>query len=84
MARYQLDADEKVRELLRDITDKRIIILLDNFEDLLNGNRELKDAEIEMFFNVCMRNTNSLKLVITSREPLELLKRREFLKFNYN
>jgi len=80
----KLDKHEKISMFLSQIQPQNLLLLLDNMEDLLDGEGELMDPDLDIFFEVCMQQKNSLNIVITAREPLAIFKRKEFLKFNLN
>ncbi len=70
-----LDAAAKIKRLLdhyaNDVPNgQRVIILLDNLEEKLDGHGRLIDAELRLFADMFLEAGHSARLLITSREPL--------------
>ena len=76
----QLGTDDKVQRLLEILGDGFYIILLDNLEDLLDGNQQIKDKELQTFIDVGLRMPHNVRLLITTREKLALPK--DVMKFD--
>ncbi|MFC1975002.1 NB-ARC domain-containing protein [Chloroflexota bacterium] len=75
-----MNVQDKVGRLLNFMTDGLYIILLDNMEDLLDENQILIDEDLSTFLSVSLSTTHKLKLLITTRVPIQLS--REFLHFD--
>jgi len=71
----QATTEIKVRKLLEAFPQGRYVLLLDNFEDTLDENRKLKDAELDDALKTMLKAPpHGLKIIITTREkPRELL-----------
>lgn len=65
-----IDTNAKIHALLTQLNDKCVIILLDNMEDLLDGDGRVMDEKVRLFIDVFLRQRHSGKLLITSREPI--------------
>lgn len=63
---------EKIERLLSFLKEGNCVILLDNIEDLLDSNGTLKDAELQVFFDMVFQTPSSLHILLTSRIPLKL------------
>lgn len=64
--------DIRFEALLSAIRDKRIIILLDNLEDLLDAEGHLQDGRLRAFFTAFLTAQHISKFLTTSRQPLQL------------
>jgi|GEM_PF-3569811 len=70
----QLALDEKISQLVTACSNGLYILLLDNFEEMLNDQGEIVDEDLSLFLEKALLSQTSLRLLITSRIPL-LLKR---------
>jgi len=70
----QVALDEKISQLVTTCDNGLYILLLDNFEEMLNDQGEIVDEDLNLFLEKVLLNQTSLRLLITSRIPL-LLKR---------
>lgn len=68
----KISTREKSRLLLREMQEGLYIILLDNFEDLLDSQGKIRDADIQEFFFGLCELKNKASLLITSNKPLAL------------
>ena len=71
----QATTDSKVRRLLEAFPTGRYVLLLDNFEDLLDEQRKIKDAELdEALKTILNAPQHGIKVIITTRlAPRDLL-----------
>jgi tetratricopeptide (TPR) repeat protein len=65
----QITVEEKVTRLLEALQDRRVVILLDNFETLLTANRTFVDSELGTFVNQLLDAASEVRLVVTSLAP---------------
>jgi tetratricopeptide (TPR) repeat protein len=64
--------EAKIDRLLSALQDDLFIILLDNFEDLQESTGNIIDHEIKLFLEAVVQSSSSLKLVLTTRIPVQL------------
>jgi hypothetical protein len=64
--------EDKVSRLLEMLGDGLFVILLDNAEDLLDAHGFLQSAELEAFFSVLARSPHRVRVLLTSREPVDV------------
>ncbi len=67
-----LSDESRLDSLLSAMRGKKIIILLDNLEDLLDDQGCLKDRRLQIFFESFLPAKQPSKLLVTSRRPLQL------------
>jgi tetratricopeptide (TPR) repeat protein/SAM-dependent methyltransferase len=68
-----LDADAKITRLLETFDRRPYIILLDNFEDMLDGDGRLSDLELASFLGRVLGSPgHGLRILVTSRVALQL------------
>src|SRR5258708_31954856 len=71
----ELALPQKIRIVLEKIADKHIVLLLDNLETVQNGDTgELIEPGMQQFIEMSVVQSSALTLLITSREPLLLLR----------
>src|SRR5260221_6406725 len=71
----ELALPQKIRIMLEKIADKHIVLLLDNLETVQNGDTgELIEPGMQQFIEMSVVQSSALTLLITSREPLLLLR----------
>lgn len=63
----KLSSSEKIFSLVKFLNTSNLIIVFDNFEDLLSSNGTLKNDEITLFINLFHQYSQFSKLIITSR-----------------
>jgi tetratricopeptide (TPR) repeat protein len=64
----KVPTDEKIRALLAALPPEPVILLLDNFEDLLSSDDAIKDQELEAALKAILQaDFHSLKILITTR-----------------
>ncbi|MGW1026386.1 tetratricopeptide repeat protein [Streptomyces sp. NPDC002577] len=63
---------EKLGELFAAMGDRLFVILLDNFEDLLQDDGLLEDEELNVFLDCLFRARSTPRLLVTSQVPLRL------------
>lgn len=68
----QLALDEKISQLITACNNGLYILLLDNFEELLNDQGKIVDEDLSLFLEKVLLGHTSLRLLITSRIPLSL------------
>ncbi len=76
----QLSVKDKVNHLLSELKHDLYIILLDNMEDLLTDERQIKDEELRVFFEISLTTPHDIRLLVTSRVPIKFTK--EVMKFD--
>jgi hypothetical protein len=76
----QLGNQDKVNRLFDMFKDDLNVILLDNIEDLLDENQQIKDEALHTFFEVSLRRSHNVRLLVTSRKPLAFSM--ETMRFN--
>lgn len=71
----QVSVEAKMRALLAEFPQGRVVVLLDNFEDLIDiETYVIKDTELDQALRVLLEATpHAVKLIITSRIPLRSL-----------
>lgn len=65
----ETDTAVKIQYLLDQLSNKRILILLDNFEDLLDREGQIIDPDLSLFMYLFLQREHDARLLITSREP---------------
>src|SRR5258708_10850084 len=71
----ELAIPQKIRIVLEKIADKHIVLLLDNLETIQNAaTGELIEPGMQQFIEMSIVQSGALTLLITSREPLLLLR----------
>jgi tetratricopeptide (TPR) repeat protein len=68
----QLSIATKSSYLIEQYGDKRCVILLDNLEELLDPDGRLTEPDVRVFFETFLSRQHSVRLLITSRQPLNL------------
>jgi len=69
----ELRVAEKVDQLLDELGDSPIVVLLDNFEDLLAANGQFVDPDLATFIERTLAGAkHGVRLLVTTREPLSL------------
>jgi DNA-binding CsgD family transcriptional regulator/tetratricopeptide (TPR) repeat protein len=64
---------QKIGILLERISNRHIVLLLDNLETIQNAHTgELSEPGLQQFVEMCVTQSSALTLLITSREPLYL------------
>lgn len=76
----KLNTFDKISYLLTALTEGRYVILLDNVEDLLDGQGQLVDQDLQLFFEQSLSQAHGTRLLLTSRQALTL--RREVMRFD--
>ena len=76
----QLSTAEKVAQLLEALGEGTTIVLLDNMEDLLDGDGRLLDHDLQAFLEQTMESSAAVRLLVTSRLALAL--RHQVLRFD--
>ena len=67
----QVSDDFRLHQLQNILTHERLLLVLDNFEDLLlPGGAKFKDSVTEKVFHTLMRSAQTGKILITSRHPV--------------
>jgi len=64
--------EDKFRQFVNELRQDVYIVVLDNFEDLLDENSYLRDASLQMFLEAFLRGDHNTKLIITTREQVRL------------
>ena len=67
----QLSLDEKIERLLAVLDDGLYFILLDHFEDLLDGHGRITDGDLGRFLERSLAAPHGARLLVTSRTPLK-------------
>jgi tetratricopeptide (TPR) repeat protein len=62
----------KWEELFAALQSGLYIILLDNLEDLLDANYQLRDPGLQLFLEKALESQHNARILVTSREPLGL------------
>jgi hypothetical protein len=65
-----LSTDDRIERILELVATYCVIILLDNFEDLLDERGRIKDQGLLSFFRQVLIGSTGLRLVATSRAPI--------------
>jgi tetratricopeptide (TPR) repeat protein len=76
----EIQIEDKVSHLLEALKVGRYVILLDNIEDLLNGQGQLLEGDLRLFFDQCLTTSHGARLLVTSRAALAFL--REVMRFD--
>ncbi|MER5184087.1 trypsin-like peptidase domain-containing protein [Streptomyces sp. NPDC002896] len=63
---------DKLGELFAAMGDRLFVILVDNFEDLLQDDGGLEDEELTVFLDCLFRARSTPRLLVTSQVPLRL------------
>lgn len=63
---------EVFRFLLSRLCGKVFLLVMDNFEDALEANGRVRDPGLAMLLEVCLTTPQPLKLLVTSREGVEV------------
>jgi len=64
--------EDKVSRLLEMLGAGLHVVLLDNVEDLLDAHGRFQSPELELFFHVVVRSPHQVRVLLTSREPVDL------------
>lgn len=67
-----LPIDDKAQLLVDAMRDGLFVILLDNVEDLLGPQGELADEQLLAFFEAALPQTHGARLLVTTRERVDL------------
>ncbi|WP_284117823.1 trypsin-like peptidase domain-containing protein [Streptomyces fragilis] len=67
-----LPVPDKVQELFEALGDRLVVILMDNFEDLLTDEGDITDEEIAVFLDCLFRTGTAPRLLITTQIPVRL------------
>jgi tetratricopeptide (TPR) repeat protein len=62
----------KVCFLLSKLREGCYLLVLDNLEDVLAPDNSIADAELRTFVDLCLATPHALRLIATSREPVEV------------
>jgi hypothetical protein len=62
----------KIQHLMEALKDGQYIILMDNMELMLDAGGAIKDEELRVFVEHCLTQCKGVRLVITSRERLNI------------
>ncbi|MBK9748805.1 MAG: TIR domain-containing protein [Chloroflexi bacterium] len=63
---------DKFTQFIHELRNDLYIVVLDNFEDLLDNESYLRDKELQLFFEAYLKGSHRTKIIITSREPVRL------------
>ena len=67
-----LSIEDRVDRFLDLITDGLVIVLLDNFEDLLDERGHVRDADLNLFVRRVLAGSGTLRLLVTARAAINL------------
>lgn len=77
----QMSIGDKVTRLLSEMKQGLYIILFDNMEDLLDGDRQIADKDLQTFFDTSLRMPHNARLLVTTRVPINFP--REVMRFDH-
>ena len=67
-----LSTEERVERLLDLVTDGLVIVLLDNFEDVLDERGRVRDADLNLFVRRVLAGSGEVRLLVTARAAINL------------
>lgn len=62
----------KIEYLLETLRDGVYVILLDNFEDVLDADNNIKEEGLQLFVERCMLSPSGARLIATSRDQINV------------
>ncbi|MGW0604696.1 trypsin-like peptidase domain-containing protein [Streptomyces sp. NPDC002640] len=65
-----LPVADRIQELFDALGDRLVVVLMDNFEDLLTDEGEVADEEIAVFLDCLFRTEAAPRLLVTTQIPL--------------
>ncbi|MBL8164622.1 MAG: TIR domain-containing protein [Anaerolineae bacterium] len=68
----KLSIEEKVENLIEVLGKHKVIVFIDNIEDVLDSTGHVRDPELRAFFNTALHDLRNSKIITTSRNTLNL------------
>ncbi|RLB99841.1 MAG: hypothetical protein DRI57_33040 [Deltaproteobacteria bacterium] len=72
MSQSSIPLRQKVLVLLEILGNRAYVLIFDNFEDVLNTEGAVSDRELDEFLSLIASEKHSLRVVLTTREKLQL------------
>jgi hypothetical protein len=71
-AKPLVSLEDKFSQFVHELRQDLFVVVLDNFEDQLDEGSYLRDKSLQLFFEIFLQGKHRTKLIITTREPVQL------------